>query len=76
MCLCRKKVLNPQTPASGEGGGTARGRAHDACQRRPQGVSHIILIGSFCRSQLPHKSVNVSFTITNIWNKLMDSCED
>ena len=29
---------------------------------------------SFCRIQLPHKSVNVSFTITNIENKLTDLC--
>ena len=40
--VCKRKVLNPQTPAPGEGGGAARGRAHDACQRRPQGLSHII----------------------------------
>ena len=29
---------------------------------------------SFCKSQLPHKYVNVSFTLTNIKNKLTDLC--
>ena len=27
----------------------------------------------FCRSQLPHKSVILSFTVANISNKLTDS---
>jgi len=33
-----------------------------------------VFLKSFCRSQLPHKSVNLSFTITNIKNKLTDLC--
>jgi len=34
--------------------------------------SHKVFSKSFDRSQLPHKSVNLSFTITNVKNKLMD----
>jgi len=37
-------------------------------------ISHKEFLQSFCRSQLPHKSVNLSFTITNINNKLTDLC--
>ena len=33
-------------------------------------ISHKVFSKIFCRSQLPHKSVNVSFTITNTKNKL------
>ena len=29
-------------------------------------ISHKVFLKSFCRSQLPHKSVNLSSTITNI----------
>ena len=28
----------------------------------------------FCKSQFPHESVNLSFIITNIKNKLTDLC--
>ena len=35
-------------------------------------VSHNIFFKSFCRSQLLHKSVNLSFIITNIKNRLTD----
>ena len=37
-------------------------------------ISHQVFLKSFCRSQLPHKSVRLSFTITDIKNKLMDLC--
>jgi len=37
-------------------------------------ISHTVFIKSFCKSQLPHKSVNVSFIITDIKNKLTDLC--
>ena len=36
--------------------------------------SHTVFLKSFFRSQIPHKSVNVSFTITDIKNKLTDLC--
>ena len=35
-------------------------------------LAHIADLRSFGKSQLPHKSVNLSFTITNIKNKLTD----
>ena len=35
-------------------------------------LSHKVFLKSFCRSQLCHESVNLSFTITNIKNKLME----
>ena len=49
-------------------------------ERRGQGwnpvfISHKVFLSSFCRSQLPHKSVNLSFTITNKKNKLTDLWE-
>ena len=34
--------------------------------------SHTVFFKSICRSQLPHKSVNVSFIISDIQNKLTD----
>ena len=34
-------------------------------------TSHKVFLMSFCISQLPHKSVNLSFTITKISNKLV-----
>ena len=39
-------------------------------------TSHKVFWKSFCRSRLPHKSINLSFTITNenIENKLTDLC--
>ena len=37
-------------------------------------ISHKVLLK--CRNQRPHKSVNLSFTITNIKNKLTDLLED
>ena len=35
-------------------------------------ISHKVFLKSFCRSHPPHKSVNSSFTITNMKNKLTD----
>ena len=37
-------------------------------------ISHKVFSRSFCRSQLLHKSVNLSFTITNIKKQSMDLC--
>ena len=37
-------------------------------------ITHKACFQSSCKSQLPHKSVNLSFTITNTKNKLTDLC--
>jgi hypothetical protein len=37
-------------------------------------ISQKVLVKSFSKIQLPHKSVNVSFIITNVKNKLTDVC--
>ena len=37
-------------------------------------IPHKVFLKAFRRSQLPHKSVNLSFTITNIKHKSMDFC--
>ena len=37
-------------------------------------ISHKVFIKSFCRSQLPHKSAILSFTIADIINRLTDLC--
>jgi len=37
-------------------------------------ISQKVFIKSFCESQFPHKSVNVSFIITDIKNELTDLC--
>ena len=39
-------------------------------------ISQKVFIKSFCNSRFPHKSVNLSFIITNIKNKLTDVCGD
>ena len=50
-------------------------RPHSPCTYlRMFFVSHRVISKSFCRSQFPHKSVNSSFTITDIKNKLTDLC--
>ena len=36
--------------------------------------AHTVFIKSFCKSQFPHKSVNLSFIITRMKNKLTDLC--
>ena len=41
---------------------------------QPELIAHNVFLKSFCKSQLPHKSANLSFTITNIKNKLTDLC--
>ena len=47
----------------------------DICNKCLRFISNIyISLKWFCRSQLPHKSVNLSFTITNMQNKLTDLC--
>ena len=37
-------------------------------------ISQKVFLKSFCRSQLPDISVNLSFTITNMKNKLTNLC--
>ena len=37
-------------------------------------ISQKVLIRAFCTSQVPHKSVNLSFAITDMKNKLTDLC--
>ena len=45
-----------------------------AAPSRSRLISQKVFIKSFCKSQLPQKSVNLSFITTNIKNKLTDSC--
>ena len=47
-------------------------RNNEAHRRRA--YSHQSSFKSFCRSQLPHTSVNLSFSISNTKNRLTDSC--
>ena len=56
-------------PGGREAGGAARPR-----QRRHLPPQHSYLTQSVFKSQFPHKSVNLSFVITNIMNKLTNSC--
>ena len=37
-------------------------------------ISHKVFIKSFCKSQSSHKSVNLSFIVTNIKNELTNLC--
>jgi len=37
-------------------------------------ISHTVFAKSFCKSQSPHKPVNLSFIIANIKNKWTDLC--
>jgi len=37
-------------------------------------ISHKVFFKSFCRSELPHKSFNVSFYIANMTNTLTNLC--
>ena len=37
-------------------------------------ILHQVFLTPFCRSELPHESVNLSFTITHIKNKSTDLC--
>ena len=37
-------------------------------------IAHKVFITSFCKSQFPHKSVNLSSIITSIKDKLTDLC--
>ena len=39
-------------------------------------ISRKVFSQSVCKSQLPHKSANLSFTVTNIKNKLTGLCEN
>ena len=37
-------------------------------------ISPKLFMRLFCKSQFPHKSVNLSLIVTNVKNKLTDSC--
>ena len=37
-------------------------------------ISHKVFFKSFCKIQIPHKSVNLSFAVDNMKNKLTDLC--
>ena len=39
-------------------------------------ISQVVIIKSFCKSQFPHKSVNISFIVTNLTVMLTDSLGD
>jgi len=61
----------------GERGQCRRPRNHTpAAHLRPASVliTQKVFLKSFFKSQLPYKSVNLSFIITNINNKLTDLC--
>ena len=37
-------------------------------------MSHEVFMNSFCKSQFPHKSVNLFFILVTIKDKLTDLC--
>ena len=55
---------------------TGARREGSACATRSHRFSscqvYLMVIKSFCKSQLPHKSVNLFFAITNMVHKLTD----
>jgi len=71
VLFCRGRVP-PVSSFDARGG--ACGLEGEARPGASNVISHTVFLKSFCRSQLPHKSVNLSFTITNIKNKLTDLC--
>jgi hypothetical protein len=46
----------------------------DRCSKPSGFISHKVFVKSFCRSQVPHNSVNLSFTNSNIKVELTDLC--
>ena len=44
------------------------------CDHVAKLIAHKVFLRSFCKIQLPHKSINLSTTITNMNNKLTDLC--
>jgi len=80
-CLKNESIGRPETGGAeaaeaGERRPGAQGQGHARPEEVFELISHKIFLKSFCRSQLPHKSVNSSFTIVNIENRLTDSCEN
>ena len=79
LSLCLSHTISLSRPARG-GGRTWRGRAAQGfvsfgahlsvCDL----ISQKVFVESFCKSQFPHKFVNVSFIIANITNKLTNFC--
>ena len=53
---------------------TVQNRADHNTDMTPDLISHKVFLKSFCRSQRPHKSVNLSFTVTSNKNKQTDLC--
>ena len=48
----------------------------DARKRLLVFISQQVFVKSFCKSQFPHKSVNLSFILVTINDKLTDVCGD
>ena len=79
VCVCDEMDISAkadQGRAAGVGGksGVDPSVARRQASTTKVFISHKVFLKSFCRSELPHKSVNLSFTITNIKNKLADLC--
>ena len=67
---CERGARARAAHALGRGGQ----RAHQRLQRRRLLIPQGVFIMSFCRSQLPHKSVNLLSITTDINDKLTNSC--
>ena len=88
--LVHARQEGPSTQTTSRRGGTCsrrrtrRGRCGRCSSPRPRrnsspstscrSIPQKVLIKLFCKSQFPHKSVNLSFIITNIKIKLTDFC--
>ena len=68
---CPSRLPAVRTESEADAGSTVRWAGQGW---RGDLTSQKVLIKPFCISQPPHKSVNVSFTITNMENKLTDLC--
>ena len=64
-------VRGPGSGVQGQGAGV-RGQGSGVSGQGDGFVSHKVFSKSFCRVHLPHKSVNLSFTIANIKTKWTD----
>ena len=54
--------------------GRGRGMAEALKKEEKVLISLKVFIKSFCKSQFPHKSVNLSFIITDLKDKLTSLC--
>jgi len=66
--------LNPTPFTLGDGAELPQHRALGRRGTPPVLIAHKEFLELFCISQLPHKSVNLSCSITNMKNKLTDLC--